>query len=90
MILQEISPFPHPQLRELIASHSSATSFIWAQEEPENAGAYLFAQPRLQSLLGDRSLGYAGREAMAVPAPGVGSYFAASKKRVMDAVFEGL
>lgn len=88
---QELSPFPAHQLGALLARHSNSTSFLWAQEEPENAGAYTFVLPRLQALLPEGAkLGYAGREAMSVPAPGVGAYFKESKARVLEGVFGGL
>ncbi|SCV70449.1 BQ2448_1843 [Microbotryum intermedium] len=89
--VEEISPFPYAVLEKTIKSYPNAESFVWAQEEPENAGAYAFVLPRLSQILpSDQKLEYVGREAMATTAPGVSSYFSEQKKLIMDQVFEGL
>lgn len=88
---QEISPFPYAALADALARFTSAKSFIWAQDEPENAGAYLFVLPRVAQVLPKGAeLGYAGREAMATPAPGIKSYFEEEKQVINEKVFEGL
>lgn len=48
---QEITPFPYSKLQKIIESYSSATSFAWAQEGPENAEFYSFVAPRLSQIL---------------------------------------
>ena len=64
---------------------------MWAQDEPENAGAYTFILPRLQQILPKGAeLEYAGRVAMATVAPGVKSYFEEQKREIEEKVFEGL
>jgi probable 2-oxoglutarate dehydrogenase E1 component DHKTD1 len=86
-ISQEISPFAYKLLEEAVKPFSNAKSFVWAQEEPENAGAYTFVAPRLAQILPSAPI-YVGRDAMSTPAPGVGSYFAAQKKEIMNKIFE--
>ncbi|GAA5878058.1 hypothetical protein JCM8547_005608 [Rhodosporidiobolus lusitaniae] len=89
--LEEISPFPYAALSSALSPFSSASSFVWAQDEPENAGAYLFALPRLQQILPKGTkVGYAGRPAMATVAPGVKQYFQEQQKGIVDQVFQGL
>lgn len=89
--LQEISPFPYSALADALAPFTSARSFLWAQDEPENAGAYTFVYPRLQQILPSHAqLEYAGREAMATPAPGVKLYFEEGRKKIENTVFAGL
>ncbi|GAA5957152.1 hypothetical protein JCM21900_003112 [Sporobolomyces salmonicolor] len=89
--IEEISPFPYAALADALARFTSAKSFIWAQDEPENAGAYLFVLPRVAQVLPKGAeLGYAGREAMATPAPGIKSYFEVEKQAINEKVFEGL
>ncbi|ORY63690.1 Thiamin diphosphate-binding protein [Leucosporidium creatinivorum] len=94
--IEELSPFPTHLLSSFLSALPPSASqtprtFLWAQEEPSNSGAYTFVAPRLQLLLdehaGGAKLEYAGREAMATTAPGVGSYFAESRKRVLERVF---
>ncbi|GAA5985864.1 hypothetical protein JCM11641_005325 [Rhodosporidiobolus odoratus] len=89
--IEEISPFPYAAITDALASFTKATSFLWAQDEPENAGSYLFALPRLQQILPSGvEVGYAGRPAMATVAPGVKQYFVAQQREIEAKVFEGL
>jgi probable 2-oxoglutarate dehydrogenase E1 component DHKTD1 len=88
---QEISPFPYAAVSEAIESFPSAKTYMWAQDEPENAGAFTFVLPRVQQVLPRGvELEYAGRQAMATVAPGVKSYFEQQRKEIEDKVFEGL
>ncbi|GAA6044320.1 hypothetical protein JCM8097_004473 [Rhodosporidiobolus ruineniae] len=89
--VEEVSPFPYAALASALSPFSSASSFVWAQDEPENAGSYLFALPRLQQLLPEGvKVGYAGRPAMATVAPGVKQYFVEQQQNLVEQVFEGL
>ena len=64
---------------------------MWAQDEPENAGAWTFVMPRLQQILPkSRKLQYVGRDAMATPTPGVKQYFEEQRKSIEEQVFAGL
>ncbi|BGP25999.1 oxoglutarate dehydrogenase [Rhodotorula toruloides] len=89
--IEEISPFPYKAVSDALAPFLSAKSIVWAQDEPENAGAYLFVLPRLQQIIPRKlELEYAGREAMATPAPGVRKYFEEQRKDVEERIFGGL
>ncbi|GAA5879230.1 hypothetical protein JCM3774_003528 [Rhodotorula dairenensis] len=89
--VEEISPFPYEALHKALKPFTSAKSVTWAQDEPENAGAWTFVQPRLQQLLPkSRKLQYVGRDAMATPAPGVKQYFEEQRKSIEEQVFAGL
>ncbi|KAK4700936.1 hypothetical protein P7C70_g5306, partial [Phenoliferia sp. Uapishka_3] len=89
--IEELSPFPYTALCDALKSYPNANSFVWAQEEPENAGSYTYVAPRIgQVLPPGTELGYAGRKAMATPAPGVGSYFAEQSKKILSQIFEGI
>jgi probable 2-oxoglutarate dehydrogenase E1 component DHKTD1 len=90
-LVQEISPFPYTAVSKALDLYKSAKSFVWAQDEPENAGAFTFVLPRLQQILPrGAELEYVGREAMATVAPGVKSYFEEQKREIEEEVFEGL
>lgn len=39
--MQEFAPFPWAEVKECLSGISSQAELVWAQEEPENAGAYL-------------------------------------------------
>ncbi|MFO7554361.1 MAG: 2-oxoglutarate dehydrogenase E1 component [Desulfobacterales bacterium] len=67
--LEQFYPFPDAQLKAVIQKYKRARQFIWVQEEPENMGAWFFAGPRLEKLIG-KPLAYIGRNAAASPATG--------------------
>ncbi len=72
--VEQLYPFPHDQLAELLRRYPNATDVCWAQEEPANMGAWGFVDGRLWNLLeelGDgRSLRRSTRPASASPAAG--------------------
>lgn len=63
--LEQLYPFPVEQVNAIIKKYSKATSYTWAQEEPENMGAYVFVTRKF-----DVKLNYAGRAESASPATG--------------------
>ncbi len=72
--LEQLYPFPAESLTEELARFPRA-EVMWCQEEPKNAGAWLFARSYIEELLarertGSPRLRYAGPPAMAAPAPG--------------------
>ena len=38
--LEQLYPFPIKQVNAIVAKYKGATEFVWAQEEPENMGAW--------------------------------------------------
>lgn len=82
---QEVTPFPYDALESVLARYSNATSVVWAQEEPENAGAWAFVQPRLAQLV--PRVSYIGRRAMSQVAPGVSESFQAQRAEILEKVF---
>jgi probable 2-oxoglutarate dehydrogenase E1 component DHKTD1 len=77
--IEELSPFPRKQLGEVLKKYSKAEKIIWAQEEPENQGAWPYVQPRIEGVLRDLNLGggraiYAGRRSCATVAVAVGAW----------------
>ncbi|KAK2071497.1 hypothetical protein P8C59_005916 [Phyllachora maydis] len=77
--LEQLHPFPWEQLRENLDQYPNAKTIVWAQEEPLNAGAWSYAQPRIETLLNhtrhhDRKhVMYAGRNPSASVATGIKS-----------------
>ncbi|HEX5885508.1 MAG TPA: multifunctional oxoglutarate decarboxylase/oxoglutarate dehydrogenase thiamine pyrophosphate-binding subunit/dihydrolipoyllysine-residue succinyltransferase subunit, partial [Pyrinomonadaceae bacterium] len=69
--LEQLYPFPSTSVRETLAKYSNAKQIVWAQEEPQNMGAWGFIHERLENLLpnGERPR-YIGRSASASPATG--------------------
>ncbi len=67
--VEQFHPFPEERLREVASGWKNVSSWIWAQEEPENMGGWTFMRPRLEALLGVQ-VQYVGRPAAASPATG--------------------
>ena len=40
--LEQLYPFPESQLLEIIKKYGESAKYVWAQEEPENMGAWSF------------------------------------------------
>lgn len=89
--VEELSPFPRDRLREVLGKYKEVEKVIWAQEEPENQGAWIYVQPRVDELLRDLNLSfgdgdklrtlYAGRKTCGTVATAVGAWH---KKEVED------
>lgn len=88
--IEEISPFPYAALSDVLRKYTHANvRYVWAQEEPENAGAYTFVLPRLPQILPKGAeLEYVGREAMAAVAVGVAEYHNAQKEAINRQIFD--
>ncbi len=69
--VEQLYPFPADDLRPVLERYATAEEVVWAQEEPENMGAWEFARPLLTDLLGGRlPLHYLGRPRSSSPAEG--------------------
>jgi 2-oxoglutarate dehydrogenase E1 component len=72
--IESVCPFPFKEIIEQLKSFKNA-KLTWAQEEPKNAGGWIYAQPRLMNILthlgkGVQDVHYAGRPYMAASAVG--------------------
>jgi 2-oxoglutarate dehydrogenase E1 component len=67
--LEQLYPWPAALLATVVKRYGSAREWVWVQEESQNMGAWTFAAPRLQELLG-QPVQYVGRDASASPATG--------------------
>ena len=72
--LEQLYPFPADSLAEELARFPNA-ELVWCQEEPRNAGAWMFVRDCISEVsTGSRgaaaALSYVGPPAMAAPAPG--------------------
>ena len=86
--VDQLYPFPANELRAVLARYAGARELVWAQEEPENMGAWAFVAPRLTALLGDgrasgTRLRYIGRPERASPAEGYESAHKAEQARIV-------
>ncbi|HCO08906.1 MAG TPA: 2-oxoglutarate dehydrogenase E1 component [Acinetobacter ursingii] len=72
--IEQLYPYPEARLTEVLRRYPNLQQLIWAQEEPENQGAWLFIALRLYKLMAKLGkivdVQYAGRETAAAPACG--------------------
>ncbi|KAK8078422.1 2-oxoglutarate dehydrogenase E1 component [Apiospora saccharicola] len=77
--VEQLNPFPWQQLKENLDMYPNAKTIVWCQEEPLNAGAWSFVQPRIETLLNNtqhhdrKHVMYAGRNPSASVATGLKS-----------------
>lgn len=75
--IEQLNPFPWAQLRDNLDMYPNAKNIVWCQEEPLNAGAWSFTQPRIETLLNNtkhhdrKHVMYAGRDPSASVATGL-------------------
>ncbi|ARC57258.1 Multifunctional 2-oxoglutarate metabolism enzyme [Frondihabitans sp. 762G35] len=81
--LEQLYPLPLERIREILARYSGA-DIVWAQEEPENQGAWPFIALELAPHLGGRSVSVVSRPASASPAAGSSKRSAAELADLLD------
>ncbi|MEX2217308.1 MAG: 2-oxoglutarate dehydrogenase E1 component [Phycisphaerales bacterium] len=67
--IEQLYPFNKALLAGILAAYPKAAKATWVQEEPRNAGAFLFISDLLRTQLGLEA-DYIGREGSATPATG--------------------
>jgi 2-oxoglutarate dehydrogenase E1 component len=83
--LEQMYPFPAAALSRELAKWAKATEFIWAQEEPQNQGAWYSIQHAIRTCMQPgHDLNYAGRPASAAPAGGDYHRHLERQKRVVE------
>jgi 2-oxoglutarate dehydrogenase E1 component len=69
--LEQLYPFPKVELAELVSSYPDLAEVVWAQEEPQNMGAWRSIRHRLEEALpAGVPLRYVGRAWRASPSEG--------------------
>uniref|UniRef100_M4C1A6 Transketolase-like pyrimidine-binding domain-containing protein n=1 Tax=Hyaloperonospora arabidopsidis (strain Emoy2) TaxID=559515 RepID=M4C1A6_HYAAE len=71
--IEELAPFPFKDVADELAKLKNAKHFVWAQEEPLNQGAWMYAKDHIEKVLDKKKqhLEYIGRESLAAPAAGL-------------------
>jgi 2-oxoglutarate dehydrogenase E1 component len=88
--IEQLNPFPWAQLKENLDSYPNAKTIVWCQEEPLNAGAWSFTQPRIETLLNNtqhhyrKHVMYAGRNPSASVATGLKSSHLKEEQELLD------
>ncbi|MNT62011.1 2-oxoglutarate dehydrogenase E1 component [compost metagenome] len=82
--VEQLYPFPEDEVRAELAKYPNA-QVIWAQEEPQNNGAWLWIRDSLQALLaGEQTLDYSSRPRSSSPAVGYASKHAKQQEDVIN------
>jgi 2-oxoglutarate dehydrogenase E1 component len=69
--VEQLYPFPRPEVTAELAKYASLKEVIWCQEEPMNQGAWFQIRHHLQACISSKhSLSYAGRARSPAPAAG--------------------
>ncbi len=91
--IEQLNPFPWKLLKENLDMYPNAKTIVWCQEEPLNAGAWSFTQPRLETLLNEtehhnhKHVMYAGRNPSASVATGLKSSHTKEEKELLATAF---
>jgi 2-oxoglutarate dehydrogenase E1 component len=80
--IEQLYPFPTEEAARLVASYPRLAEVVWAQEEPQNMGAWRPIRHRLEEAVAGRRLGYVGRPWRASPSEG----YPTSHARVQDQI----
>jgi 2-oxoglutarate dehydrogenase E1 component len=82
--IEELYPWPHAELQTVLERYPGITEVAWAQEEPRNAGAWSYAEPRLRALVGSQlGVRYVGRPDRASPAEGYNNAHQVEQARIV-------
>jgi 2-oxoglutarate dehydrogenase E1 component len=68
--VEQLYPFPVEQAAELVRAYPNLREVVWAQEEPQNMGAWRAIRHRLEEATPDVPLSYVGRPWRASPSEG--------------------
>jgi 2-oxoglutarate dehydrogenase E1 component len=82
--VEQLYPFPSEPLIVRLQKMPKLEELVWAQEEPQNNGAWTFVEPLLEQCLHEAGFKgmrprYAGRAASASPATGLAKRHAAEQ-----------
>jgi 2-oxoglutarate dehydrogenase E1 component len=87
--VEQLYPFPVVALREVLAAYGAVREVVWLQEEPENMGAWEFARPLLEELIGERCpLRYVGRARSSSPAEGSSAWHQLNQKTLIEQAYD--
>ena len=81
--LEQLYPFPVEAAARLVSSYPALQEVIWAQEEPQNMGAWRSIRHRLEEAAGGRPLRYVGRPWRASPSEGYPTSHQRAQERIV-------
>ncbi|MDH2923996.1 2-oxoglutarate dehydrogenase E1 component [Nicoletella semolina] len=83
--IEQLYPYPHDEVKAILAQYSHVTDYVWCQEEPQNQGAWYCSKHNFEASIPDNAkLKYAGRMASASPAVGYMSLHTKQQKQLVE------
>jgi 2-oxoglutarate dehydrogenase E1 component len=83
--VEQLYPFPGPELNKVLACYTATKELVWVQEEPKNQGAWDFVKPRIPAMLDKTwNLNYVGRESSSAPAVGSAKLHAVQQRDLIN------
>jgi len=82
--IEQLYPLPKNQLEEIVSKYKNAKTYVWAQEEPKNMGAWSSMQRHFTSV----DLELISLRASGAPATGSSKAHAVRQAAIIDRVFE--
>ncbi|QCX37808.1 2-oxoglutarate dehydrogenase E1 component [Aureibaculum algae] len=82
--IEQLFPLDLDKIQSIIDLYKNVENYVWAQEEPQNMGAWSFMLQRFNLV----KLEVASRPFYAVPAAGSSARFKRRQQRVLDLVFD--
>ncbi|WP_409420312.1 2-oxoglutarate dehydrogenase E1 component [Pseudaeromonas sp. ZJS20] len=83
--IEQLYPFPHAELAEVLKEYQHVGEFVWCQEEPQNQGAWYCSQHHFwEAIPSGARLRYVGRPASASPAVGYISLHLKQQKALVE------
>ena len=90
--LEQLYPFPHQRIAQILGVYKNTKHFVWCQEEPMNQGAWYSTKHHLdivqRTLFPQASLLFAGRAHAASPAAGYMTLHNRLQMRLIKDAFE--
>lgn len=82
--IEQLFPLHFEKIQEIINRYPNIKKYVWAQEEPENMGAWSYMLQRMNLV----KLEVNSRPFNSVPAPGSSTRDKRRQQRVIDTVFD--
>lgn len=87
--IEQLYPFPHDSLVDVLQAYKHVKSIVWCQEEPANQGAWYSLQHCIRDCLdAKQELTYAGRPSAASPAVGYASVHLQEQEKLIKQALE--
>lgn len=81
--IEQLYPFPQKQFNKLLKTYKNAENLVWAQEEPENMGAWTYIRTNTEQGAEWKQV---SRHSSASPASGSTKVFAKRQQAIVDKV----